>query len=60
MREQIDAEFALECLRLAHSPNDGPADVVERASQYLAFVTGDDSKDKLAAVRAIISPSAAA
>lgn len=56
MRNQLEIEVAAECLSLAHDPNAAPEEAVARAERYFAFVMGDDSKEKLAAVSAIINP----
>ena len=37
---QHDAEFRLECLKLAHRPDRSPAEVIAAAREYLAWVGG--------------------
>jgi hypothetical protein len=44
MRSHEDRETALECLRIAKGD-------VDHATRMLAFVTGDDAAEKLAAVQ---------
>ena len=55
MRRNPDEQtIALECLRLANNLTP-PAEVVDRAEQYYAFVTGDDARSKLDAVVKAVS-----
>lgn len=54
MRNQLEIEVAAQALSLAHDPNAAPDEVVARAERYFAFVMGDDSKEKLAAVREVL------
>lgn len=61
MRNYEERNLALECLRIAHNPNDGSSETVARAESYFAFVTGDNAdsaKQKIDAARQFISPSA--
>lgn len=54
MRNQSEVVVAAQCLDLAHDPNASPEEVVARAERYFAFIMGDDSKEKLAAVREVL------
>ncbi len=53
MRKPEDRELALACLKLAAEAV-GANDAVKFAGDFLAFVSGDDATEKLAAVREAI------
>lgn len=53
-RDSEERQIALECLRLANRFDSSAEVVVDDAARYFAFVTGDDSADKLAKVREAI------
>lgn len=58
LRQPEDRALALQCLQLAAAPYGvaGTAsEIVEVAERYFAFVTGDDAKERLDAVRAAVS-----
>lgn len=56
-RNHEDARIALDCLALAQgAPGVMAHEIVELAGRYYAFATGDDAADKLAAVRAAVTP----
>lgn len=48
------AHTALECLRLAHNADRAPEQVVQRATIYYGFVTGESANECLEAVRAAL------
>lgn len=56
MRNPDERALAFECLRLAaqNGYQTAPSEIIAAAERYFAFATGDDAREKLAAVRAAI------
>lgn len=45
MNAELELEIRYNALNLAHTENETPEQVVNRARQYLAFIEGDQEKE---------------